>query len=101
MEPLAKTWVADELVASADLNQLQTNAVALRPSSGTATNSWSAVANGLQGVMFQSESNVVHVVARRFTDLSHRLSEMKEEDGPAPRIHNRVTGTLVRSRDFH
>ncbi|KRB40657.1 error-prone DNA polymerase [Phenylobacterium sp. Root700] len=49
----------------------------------------------------QSESNVVHVVARRFTDLSHRLSEMKEEDGPAPRIHNRVTGALVRSRDFH
>ena len=60
MEPLAKTWVADELVASADLNQLQTNAVALRPSSGTATNSWSAVANGLQGVMFQSESNVAN-----------------------------------------
>ena len=49
----------------------------------------------------QSESDVVHVVARRFTDLSHRLSEMKEEDGPAPRIHNRVTGRLVRSRDFH
>lgn len=49
----------------------------------------------------QSESGVVHVVARRFTDLSHRLSEMKEEDGPAPRIHNRVTGRLVRSRDFH
>lgn len=49
----------------------------------------------------QSESNVVHLVARRFIDLSHRLSEMKEEDGPAPRIHNRVTGRLVRSRDFH
>ena len=49
----------------------------------------------------QSESGVVHVVARRFTDLSHRLAEMKEEDGPAPRIHNRVTGRLVRSRDFH
>ena len=37
MEPLAHTWVVDELVASADLNQLQTNAVALRPSSGTAS----------------------------------------------------------------
>lgn len=49
----------------------------------------------------QSESNVVHVVARRFTDLSHRLAEMKAEDGPAPRIHNRVTGGLIRSRDFH
>ena len=49
----------------------------------------------------QSESKVVHVVARRFTDLSHRLAEMKAEDGPAPRIHNRVTGGLIRSRDFH
>jgi error-prone DNA polymerase len=49
----------------------------------------------------QSESNVVHVVARRFTDLSPRLAEMKAEDGPAPRIHNRVTGGLIRSRDFH
>jgi error-prone DNA polymerase len=49
----------------------------------------------------QSESNVVHVVARRFTDLSHRLAEMKAEEGQAPRIHNRVTGGLIRSRDFH
>ncbi len=49
----------------------------------------------------QSESNVIHVVARRFTDLSHRLAEMKDEDGPAPRIRNRVTGGLIRSRDFH
>jgi error-prone DNA polymerase len=49
----------------------------------------------------QSESGVIHVVARRFTDLSHRLSDMKAEDGPAPRIHNRVTGRLIRSRDFH
>ncbi|MET3526342.1 error-prone DNA polymerase [Phenylobacterium koreense] len=50
----------------------------------------------------QSESNVVHVVARRFTDLSHRLAEMKEEpDGVAPQIRNRVTGRLIRSRDFH
>lgn len=60
MEPLAKTWTALQQVASADLNQLQTNAVALRPSSGTATNSWSAVANGQQGVMFQSESDVTN-----------------------------------------
>lgn len=49
----------------------------------------------------QSESNVVHVVARRFTDLSHRLGEMKQEDGPGPQIRNRVTGRLIRSRDFH
>ncbi|MBA4012515.1 MAG: error-prone DNA polymerase [Phenylobacterium sp.] len=49
----------------------------------------------------QSESNVIHVVARRFTDLSHRLAELKNEDGPAPQIRNRVTGGLIRSRDFH
>ncbi len=50
----------------------------------------------------QSESNVIHVVARRFTDLSHRLAEMKEEPGAEPpQIRNRVTGRLIRSRDFH
>jgi len=49
----------------------------------------------------QSESNVVHVVARRFTDLSHRLAEMRDDDGAPPRIRNKVTGNLVRSRDFH
>ena len=49
----------------------------------------------------QSESNVIHVVARRFTDLSHRLAELKDEDGPAPQIRNRVSGGLIRSRDFH
>jgi error-prone DNA polymerase len=50
----------------------------------------------------QSESNVIHVVARRFTDLTHRLAEMKEEpDAAPPQIRNRVTGRLIRSRDFH
>jgi len=49
----------------------------------------------------QSESNVVHIVARRFTDLSDRLAQMRDDDGPAPRLHDRVTGALVRSRDFH
>lgn len=50
----------------------------------------------------QSASNVVHVVAQRFTDLSHRLAEMKEEPNAAPpQIRNRVTGRLIRSRDFH
>lgn len=60
MEPIAKTWVVLEQVDSADLNQLQTNAVAMRPSVGTAANSWSAVANGQQGVMFQSESDLAN-----------------------------------------
>jgi error-prone DNA polymerase len=49
----------------------------------------------------QIESNVVHLVAQRFTDLSPILARMKEEDGPAPEIRSRVSGRLVRSRDFH
>jgi error-prone DNA polymerase len=54
----------------------------------------------------QSAEGVIHVVAERFTDLSPRLAEMREEtDAPAaeppPKVHNRVTGRLIRSRDFH
>jgi error-prone DNA polymerase len=49
----------------------------------------------------QIESNVVHLVAQRFTDLSPILARMKDEDGPAPEIRSRVSGRLVRSRDFH
>ncbi len=49
----------------------------------------------------QSESDVIHIVARKFTDLSARLGELREGDDPAPQIHNRVTGRLIRSRDFH
>jgi error-prone DNA polymerase len=49
----------------------------------------------------QSESGVIHIVARKFTDLSPRLAEMRDDEGPAPEIRNRVTGSLVRSRDFH
>ena len=29
------------------------------------------------------------------------LAELKDEDGPAPQIRNRVSGGLIRSRDFH
>jgi error-prone DNA polymerase len=53
----------------------------------------------------QSAEGVTHLVAESFTDLSHRLGAMRDEadvaDVPAPRIHNRVTGRLIRSRDFH
>ncbi len=41
----------------------------------------------------QRAGEVIHVVAERFTDLSGRLAEMKNEGGPVAR--------LVRSRDFH
>ncbi|RAK67235.1 error-prone DNA polymerase [Phenylobacterium kunshanense] len=48
----------------------------------------------------QKEGEVIHVVAERFTDLSHRLSELREDEAPVA-AHNRVTGRLIRSRDFH
>ncbi|WP_297695686.1 error-prone DNA polymerase [Phenylobacterium sp.] len=50
----------------------------------------------------QKEGEVIHLVAERFTDLSHRLSEMRDgEADPAPQVRSRVTGRLIRSRDFH
>ncbi|MBW8813537.1 MAG: error-prone DNA polymerase [Caulobacterales bacterium] len=48
----------------------------------------------------QSESGVVHVVAERFTDLSHRLGELREDQAPIA-ARSKVTGRLIRSRDFH
>jgi error-prone DNA polymerase len=49
----------------------------------------------------QREGEVIHLVAEKFTDLSHRLSEMREDDRPTPEVRSRVTGRLIRSRDFH
>jgi error-prone DNA polymerase len=53
----------------------------------------------------QSAEGVIHVVAERFTDLSYKHSRMRDEEvptgDPAPEIRNRVTGGLIRSRDFH
>jgi error-prone DNA polymerase len=53
----------------------------------------------------QEAEGVIHVVAERFTDLSYKLGQMRDEEGPTgdppPEIRNRVTGRLIRSRDFH
>ena len=53
----------------------------------------------------QEAEGVIHVVAESFTDLSWKLGAMRDEEAPTgdppPRIHSRVTGRLVRSRDFH
>ncbi|MDB5447302.1 MAG: dnaE [Phenylobacterium sp.] len=54
----------------------------------------------------QREGEVVHLVAEKFTDLSHRLSDMREDERPSPEVRSpevrsRVTGRLIRSRDFH
>ena len=48
----------------------------------------------------QKEGEVIHVVAERFTDLSHRLSQLRDDAAPVE-AHSRVTGRLIRSRDFH
>jgi error-prone DNA polymerase len=53
----------------------------------------------------QEASDVIHVVAERFTDLSPKLAEMRDHEEtpatPAPQVRSRVTGGLIRSRDFH
>jgi error-prone DNA polymerase len=50
----------------------------------------------------QRSHNVIHVVAERFTDLSAELSSLRDEPGaPAPRVRQKVSGRLLRSRDFH
>jgi len=50
----------------------------------------------------QREGEVIHLVAERFTDLSARLGELRDaDDAPAPRIRSKVSGRLIRSRDFH
>ncbi|THD66204.1 error-prone DNA polymerase [Phenylobacterium sp.] len=53
----------------------------------------------------QEASDVIHVVAESFTDLSDKLGEMRDhEDAPGakpPPPHARADNRLVRSRDFH
>jgi error-prone DNA polymerase len=59
----------------------------------------------------QHEGEVIHLVAEKFTDLSHRLSEMREAERPSPEapppelpspdVRSKVSGRLIRSRDFH
>jgi error-prone DNA polymerase len=53
----------------------------------------------------QKAGDVIHVVAERFTDLSHKLGEMRDhEEAPGaapPPPHARISSRLVRSRDFH
>jgi error-prone DNA polymerase len=48
----------------------------------------------------QSVEGVVHVVAERFTDLSARLSDLREDEGEIA-VRQKVSGALIRSRDFH
>ncbi|MBL8556978.1 MAG: error-prone DNA polymerase [Phenylobacterium sp.] len=48
----------------------------------------------------QNVDGVVHLVAERFTDLSGRLSELRDDEA-AVAARSRVSGRLIRSRDFH
>lgn len=48
----------------------------------------------------QREGEVIHVVAQRFTDLSARLSELRDDEAPIA-ARSKVSGGLIRSRDFH
>ena len=48
----------------------------------------------------QRASDVIHVVAERFVDLTDRLAEMKNADGAEPR-RRPSEARLQRSRDFH
>jgi error-prone DNA polymerase len=54
----------------------------------------------------QREGEVIHLVAEKFTDLSHRLSEMREDERPPGEARpvearSKAAGRLIRSRDFH
>jgi len=50
----------------------------------------------------QAAEGVIHIVAEGFTDLSAQLSTLRDEPGaPAPRVRQKVSGRLLRSRDFH
>jgi len=48
----------------------------------------------------QRASDVIHVVAERFVDLTDRLAEMKNAGGSEPR-RRPAEARLQRSRDFH
>jgi error-prone DNA polymerase len=49
----------------------------------------------------QRAGEVIHLVAEKFTDLTPRLSEMRDDDRPSPEVRSKVSGRLIRSRDFH
>jgi error-prone DNA polymerase len=60
---------------------------------------------------FQREGEVIHQVAEKITDQSHRQSEMREDERPSGEarssevqpveVRSKVSGRLIRSRDFH
>ncbi|HWA63164.1 MAG TPA: error-prone DNA polymerase [Caulobacteraceae bacterium] len=49
----------------------------------------------------QVASDVIHVVAERFTDLTERLHDLKREDGAVLNLTPPEPARMVRSRDFH
>jgi error-prone DNA polymerase len=49
----------------------------------------------------QIASDVIHVVAERFTDLSEQLGRLKREQLDVPPRAPATPAHMVRSRDFH
>jgi error-prone DNA polymerase len=49
----------------------------------------------------QRASDVIHVVAERFIDLTPRLAQLKNPEAAAPRPGQATGSRLQRSRDFH
>jgi len=49
----------------------------------------------------QREGEVIHLVAERFTDLTARLAELRQDEAGAVTVRAKVAGGLIRSRDFH
>jgi error-prone DNA polymerase len=49
----------------------------------------------------QRAGEVIHLVAERFTDLSARLAELRQDEAGAVSVRSKVAGGLIRSRDFH
>ena len=49
----------------------------------------------------QIASDVIHVVAERFTDLSEQLGRLKREQLDVPPLAPATPAHMVRSRDFH
>ncbi|RAK57528.1 error-prone DNA polymerase [Phenylobacterium deserti] len=48
----------------------------------------------------QRAGEVIHLMAERFEDLTPRLGRLREDEAPI-RARSKVSGQLIRSRDFH
>lgn len=66
MDPLVYTYSPLDQIASADLNTVQRSIMALRVAVGDATNDWSGVTEGMQGVAFQSSGSLANATVATY-----------------------------------